>query len=105
MASNLLETHQNKWFAPFLPRGPQSFMFTKSVLKLSVLGVSTAPSYRETYRKRWGAKPPTFSIGFLVGGIRTPKADVFRTDSNKKIINQGPLGEFDCGIARGRGRI
>ena len=79
MASNLLETHQNKWFAPFLPRGPQFFMFKKSVLKLSVLGVSTAPSYREAYRKRGGR---TFSIGFLVGGIRTPKADVFRTDSN-----------------------
>jgi hypothetical protein len=104
MASNLLETHQNKWFAPFLPRGPQSFMFTKSVLKLSVLGVSTAPSYRETYRKRWGAKPPTFSIGFLVGGIRAPRPTI-SGPIQTQIINQGPLGEFDCGIARGRGRI
>ena len=38
-----------------------------------------ASSHRKTHWKRWGASPPTFPMGFTVGGaVYTPKIDDLR---------------------------
>ncbi len=46
------------------PRGPEFVVLKKSILKSSALGLPENPS------KKVGEKPPTFSMGFPVGGGR-----------------------------------
>ena len=82
MASNLLETHQNKWFAPFLPRGPQSFMFKKSVLKLSVFGGLNGTLLPGNLSEKVGGEAPHLFDWFPGRRDSCPKAYDFRTDSN-----------------------
>ncbi len=47
-----------------------NFLFLLIGPEIVGFGSLNGPPYRETYRKRWGSSPPTFSNGFPVGGGR-----------------------------------
>jgi len=52
-----------RWRSP--PHTPGFFIYGFSTdRKSSILGGWAAPGCRDTFQKRWGAKPPTFSEGF-----------------------------------------
>ncbi len=81
--------------------------------KSLVLGVYTAPSYRKTDGRRWGASPPTCSGGFCGrrGPFRTRKPTIFgRPPLGRPPVSRPPLvpirdrgipecnNKFDCGV-------
>ena len=58
--------------------------------KSSILGFWAAPGGRETFQKRWGAKPPTFLEGSRPpGAAQIPKIDDLRSVKKSYIKNPG----------------